>query len=252
MRRASRIVIQAVAVCACVYGTSSLALAGTIIKLDLGNVGPDIGMGPLGAPYNLPPGFLSTIDDGNPGTTGDQNTGIVYTGFLSPLPNVTIPPGPPASFTLTGLQAVPPTTVVAGLVIQSFVGGSFSLYDPGNNLLLQGPLTNSALSGVTGPPGTGALFTTTLGAISPASLLFPFIAPGTVSLSMNLTNVNGGTGFNVIPLISGGTLQPFLADGSLSISADPSGIGPGIPEPASLTLLFLGVAAAACGRRRVR
>jgi hypothetical protein len=244
MRHASRIVVRAFAVCALVCAASSVSLAGTIIKLDLGGVGPDVGMN--GA------GVLSTIDDGHPGTTGDQNTSIVYTGFLSPLPNVTIPPGPPASFSLTGLQAVPPTTVVAPLVIQNFVGGSFSLYDPANNLLLQGPLTNSALTGVMGPPGTGALFTTTLGAISPASLLFPFIAPGTVSLSMNMTNVNGGAGFSVIPPVSGGILQPFLADAAVNISADPSGIGPGIPEPASLTLVLLGVVAVVCGRRRVR
>jgi hypothetical protein len=121
------------------------------------------------------------------------------------------------------------------LVIQPFSGGTFSLYDPANVLLLTGPLTSSALTGVIGPPGTGALFTTTLGNVTSGTLA-PMIAPGSVSLSMNITNVNGGAGFSVP--IPGGIVGSFVADSSVGISGN-------VPEPATLGLVgvfvFLGV-----------
>ena len=207
--------------------------------MNLGGVGPDVGMNGGGV--------LSTVDDTPPGPLGDQYTAIEYTGFLSPIPNVN---PATASFTLSGLTAVGPAQQFGTLAIQNFANGMFSLYDPGNNLLLQGPLASSALTGVVGPPGTGALFTTTLGTVTGGSLL-PFIMPGTVSLSMNLTNVSGGAGFFVVPAGGPGVLQPFLADASINISADPTGLGPGVPEPTTAVLVLLGGAAmAVCGRRR--
>src|SRR5690349_18427005 len=114
-----------------------------------------------------------------------------------------------ASFSLNGLNAVGPANVFGSLVIQNYTGGVFSLYDQADKLLLQGPMANTVLSGVIGSPGTGALFTTTLGTATGGSLMSS-IVPGSVSLSMNLTNVNGGNGFSV----SGGgpQLNPFLAD----------------------------------------
>ena len=48
--------------------------AGTIIKLSLGNTGPDI---------EYSGGVLSTVDDGIVGTPGDQNTSIDFLDFLS-------------------------------------------------------------------------------------------------------------------------------------------------------------------------
>jgi hypothetical protein len=144
---------------------------------------------------------------------------------------------------LNGLNAVGPANVFGSLVIQNYAGGVFSLYDPADNLLLQGPMGPSALSGVLGPPGTGALFTTSLTTVTGGSLA-PLIAPGSVSLSMNMTNVNGGNGFGVAG--GGPQLNPFLADASISIAADP------VPEPASFVLLGLGSLAMAYGRRRMR
>jgi hypothetical protein len=227
--------------CALIVSFSSVSHAGTIIKLNLGGVGPDIQMNAAGT--------LSTSNDGNAGTLGDQNTSIEYTGFFDPLfTDVNLPP---ASFSLSGLQADATGAQLAfGLVIQSFHGGTFSLYGANNALLLTGPITTSALAGVTTPPGTGSLFTTTLGAITGGSLQ-PFILPGTISVSMNLATVNGGNGFSVLPGPGGIlVLQPFLADASALISGDPS---PNVPEPASVMLvLAAAIVGGSCGRRRVR
>jgi hypothetical protein len=205
--------------------------AATIIKLDLGGTGPDVSM---------TSGVFGTVNDGNAGTTGDQNTAVEYTDFLDFIPDITLPV---ASYTLSGLQEVGPATVFGGsLVSQNFVGGQFSLYDPSNTLLLQGPLINSALTGTLGPPGTGAIFSTTLTGVTGGTLA-PFIVPGSISMSMEMTNVNGGAGFT----IPGGSpfLGAFQADATTSISASP------IPEPASLSLLLV-AATPALLRRRTR
>ena len=239
MLRNLRAVLSAFALGAIVSFSCSASLAGTIIKLNLGAVGPDVSMDGSGV--------LSTVNDTPPGPLGDQFTAIEYTGFLNPIPDIS---SATASFSLVGLTAVGPAQQFGTLAIQNFINGTFSLYDPGNNLLLTGPLASSALTGVVGPPGTGALFTTTLGTVTGGSLL-PFILPGSVSLSMNLTNVEGGNGFFVNPPGGPGVLLPFLADASLNISADPTGVGPGIPEPTTAVLVLLGGAAmAVCGRRR--
>jgi len=216
----------------------SVTQAATIIKLNLGGVGPDVGMG---APAGLPAGVLGTVDQtGGPSPAGDQLTDIEYTGFLNFIPDLNTNT---ASFSLNGLNAVGPANVFGTLVIQNYIGGVFSLYDPADNLLLQGPMGSSALTGVVGPPGTGALFTTVLTTVTGGSLA-PLIAPGSVSLSMNMTNVNGGNGFAVAG--GGPQLNPFVADAAISISADP------VPEPATLSLFGLVAATviAVGGRRR--
>src|SRR5690242_12280266 len=136
-----RRIFTALALCAFVCFATSAASAATIIKLNLGNIGPDVQMNGSG--------LLSTVNDGAAGTTGDQNTDIEFTGFLDGShPDITTTN---ASFSLNGLQAVGPANVFGSLVIQNFLGGQFNLYDTANNLLLQGPLTNSALTGVIGP-----------------------------------------------------------------------------------------------------
>src|SRR5689334_5640380 len=88
------------------------AHAATIIKLDLGGVGPDLTYtGGAG-------GILSTIDDNPPGLTGDQATIILFTSFLSGLGSTT------GSYTLSGATAVGlPTPLGGGVVTQNFSGG---------------------------------------------------------------------------------------------------------------------------------
>jgi hypothetical protein len=188
-----------------------------------------------------PGGNLSTIDQtGGPPPTGDQLTAIEYTGFLNFIPDVNTNT---ASFSLNGLNAVGPANVFGTLVIQNFAGGQFSLYDQADSLLLQGPMGPSALSGVLGPPGTGALFTTSLTTVTGGSLA-GLIAPGSVSLSMNMTNVNSGLGFGVTGSGLQAVLNQFQADASISIAAD------AVPEPTTLVLLGLGSIAMIAAKRR--
>src|SRR5262245_36030382 len=231
MMSTTKEVLRGVAACALVCVAVSFSQAATIIKLNLGGVGPDVGMSAGGT--------LSTIDQtGGPPPSGDQLTAIEYTGFLNFIPDVNTNT---ASFSLNGLNAVGPASVFGTLVIQNFIGGQFSLYDPADTLLLQGPMGPSALSGVLGPPGTGALFTTSLTTVTGGSLA-GLIAPGSVSLSMNMTNVNGGNGFAVAG--GGPQLNQFQADASISIAADP------VPEPTTLVLLGLGSIAMIAAKRR--
>jgi hypothetical protein len=233
-----RTVFFRAALCALVASLASVSHAGTIIKLNLGNVGPDIHMDASGV--------LSTVDQtAGPPPTGDQLTNIEYTDFLNFIPDVN---ANVASFSLSGLQRdVGGAQLTFGLAIQGFHGGTFSLYDASDNLLLTGPIVTAALAGVTAPPGTGSLFTTSLGNVTGGSLA-GLIQPGSVSISMNLGTVNGGLGFSTLPGPGGiNVLQPFQADASALISAN------AIPEPASLMLIAAGaVISSGCGRRRVR
>jgi hypothetical protein len=223
-----------VAVCALFSLAASSLSAATIIKLNLGGIGPDVEM-----PASPGPLELKTRNDAIPATTGDQNTDVEFVGILDGNADITTTD---ASFTLSGLTPTPgPATSFPPLMIQNFTGGSFTLYAPNNSILLSGTLANSALTGVVGPlgGGTGALFTTTFGSITGGSLSAGLV-PSSLTLSMNLSGVNGGNGFALSP---NNFLLPFVADASVNISAD-------VPEPAAMTLVLIGLAAAACSRRR--
>src|SRR4051812_21734313 len=214
--------VRSVALFLLVICGASAIEASTIIKLNLGDVSPDISMNALGV--------LGTVDDGDAVTTGNQNTDIEYTGFLEPLADINLAS---ASFTLSGLQSSGPVQQLGSFAIQNFSGGQISLYDSSNTLLLTGLLSGSILNGVIGPPGTAALFTTGLGSVTAGSLK-PFIADNSLSLSMSLTNLNDGAGLSV----SDGLLGALTADATLAIAADSSGIS--APEPSSLILVALG------------
>lgn len=233
MIRFGRIALLGVAV---LLTVSQDVQAGTIIKLGLGgDAAPDINFtGGAG-------GVLSTMNDGNAATTGDQNTGIDYLDFLA-ASFADIPPAP-ASFSLSNLVASGPASTFGPLVIQNFSGGAMNLYDPANVLLLSGTLGNSALTGPVGAPATGGLFTTSFATIT-GGVLQGYIKPGSLTLSMSLTDINGGAGFSV-----GGaaapTLNAFTADATLNIA------GERIPEPLAASLLLIGLAVAGVvGRRR--
>ncbi len=245
MLRYLRIAVIGIGVCAVAGRFAVPAGAQTIIHLDLGNdSGADIefleGMGGMGGP-------LSTIDDMNLATTGDQNTRINYIGFLEAVAaDVAMAD---ASVTLDGLTAVNPATVFNGtMVVQSFMGGTLSLYDPSNNLLLSGALNQSALSGPLGPPGDGGLFTTSFNMVTGGTLA-PFIQPDSLTVAMHFDDVDGGAGLSVTPippveppLQASATLDPFTANATMDIE--------GVPEPASSALLVVGTALAIARVRR--
>jgi hypothetical protein len=240
--------ILGIAVCALIYIAGERTFAGTIIKLSLGgDAVSDIEY--TGGPV----GILSTEDDLNAGTTGDQNTAVEFLDFLEPV--IADIPTSTASFTLDGLVAVGPATVINGsLVAQNFAGGSLFLYDDdaANTLLLSGNLGTSVLTGPIGPPATGALFATSFALVTGGSLA-QYIDPSSLTLSMSLSDVNGGTGFAVSPAppippppVSAGVLGAFTADATLTIT------GEFIPEPASIAMFLVGGASSliAAGRRR--
>lgn len=205
-----------------VFALANHAHAETILKLDLGNDSQaDI-------QYNGS-NLSTTLDSNIPPTTGDQNTTIDFLGFLG---SVTPNPMANASFTLSNVAKSGAANLsIPGLVVQSFAGGDYWLYDDSNLLLLSGTLGDSALSGPIGAPATGALFTTTLGSVSGGSLA-GMIAPNSISLSMSMTDINGGAGFSV----TNNDLDSFTTDVTLNIAADQREI----PEPASVVLAMVG------------
>ena len=233
MLRIMRAVLFSLMIIAVVGLSTSSANAGTIIKLDLGEVGtPDV---------RFDGTTLSTLNDGNAGTTGAQDTDADFHDFLSSFPDVLTST---ASFSISGLTPAGVATTLGPLVIQNFNGGTFSLYDPANTLLLSGSLTTSALTGPIGPPATGALFTTSISSVTGGQLA-PLIVSNSLSLSMSFTDINGGAGFSVgaaAPI-----LGQFTADTTLNIAAER------IPEPTMAALVSIGgmLAGLAIPRRRL-
>lgn len=231
-----RLFFSSVAVCALVCANCDSLSAATIIKLNLGNVSPDLQMNELG--------LLGTANDGNAATAGDQDTDIDFTGFLEPAADVTTSI---ASVSLSNLVRTGAADLATnpGLVTQGFVGGSFSLYDPANTLLLSGTISTSALVGTLSPPGTGSTFTTGTVLVTGGALA-DLIVTDSLALSMNLTNVNGGTGFKV----TSGVLEPFFTDASIAVSGTATTAGQNFPEPSSLVLVAGAMFAAGGFRRR--
>src|SRR3981081_3714355 len=92
-----RLLLLGATVCALIFANACSLHASTILKLNLGSVGPDLSMNGGG--------ILSTVNDGIPGTTGDQNTAVEYTSFLEPIPDINTSI---ASFTLSNLATSGP------------------------------------------------------------------------------------------------------------------------------------------------
>jgi hypothetical protein len=226
----TRTALVAAAICAAFAFTATQSHAATIMKLSLGSTA-DVATNPSGV--------FSTTDDGVAITPGDQQTAIDFNGLLAGIPDVTTPI---ASVSLNNLTPVGPAAAFGPLAIQSYTGGTFNVYDEANTLLLSAVLNASTLTGTIGAPGTGSVFTTSSATIT-GGVLAPSFDPNSLSLSMDLINVNNGAGFSV----SSNTLQPFTADASLTIAADPA---VGAPEPATLSLALLAAPALLLRRRK--
>jgi hypothetical protein len=207
---------------------ASTAQAGTIIKLNLGGTGPDI---------ELAGGVLSTVNDLDAATTGDQNTAILFDDFLSGEADINTST---ASVTIDGLALTGPATIVGPFVAQGFLGGTISIYAPApaNTLQLQGTLGASTLSGNIGPPPNGSVFTTTFADVTGGSL-DSLIANNTLTVQMTLSNINNGLG-----LSAGVVVNDFVADSAVTLDAD------AVPEPTAGLLAFFGSALVAAAKRR--
>lgn len=99
------------------------------------------------------------------------------------------------------------------------------------------------MTGTIGAPGTGSVFTTGAAVVTGGTLA-PLIVPGSLSLSLTLTNV---VSQGVVPgLVVDGTVLQFTADSTVAIAATV------VPEPTTFALFVLGGAAAFGLRRRLR
>lgn len=207
-------------------GTAS---ADTIIKVGLGGTGPDV---------SYAGGTFSTVDDGNAGTTGNQDTNIEYTGFLDGLlPDILAG----ASFSLTGVTASGAANVLGGVVVtQATTGGTFSVYDPANVLLLTGTLGSGVITGST-TGSSGSFFDTSIATFTGGALL-AYVATTPASLSLSFTNLLSGNAAAMV--VNGGVLSNFTANATGNIG------GSAVPEPASVALLLSGVLGGAAARRR--
>jgi hypothetical protein len=226
--------IFAVAVCALAIATSQIQ-AGTIIKLTLGeDNSPDIEFSGGAS------GILSTTDDAHvSGSIGNQNTTVEFLDVLDPHAADIV--SDIASVTLDGVTAQGNALVLGGsVVLQTFLGGTISLYDAADTLLLSGTLDQSSLLGTLGAPATGGVITTSFGQFTGGTLA-GYLDPNTLALSISLANINGGAGLSVSPppppqsvIYDAGELNAFDADATIIISADP------IPEPATVAMLLAG------------
>jgi hypothetical protein len=226
---------SALAAVAMLLASAQLVNAGTILKLSLGDTGPDVEYsGGAG-------GVFSTFNDTDPTTTGEQNTAIDFVGDLAPFFADVLTPI--ASYSLNGVTAAGLASVVNGQVGQLFAGGDFQLYDPANTLLLDVDLTSSALSGFVGSTA-GAEFSINNGIVVGGTLA-PYLDATSISFSIALTGINDPAGMTITPvglpiIMPGLTIQPatvnaFTADADKLVAADVI-----IPEPGTVLLLGLG------------
>jgi hypothetical protein len=94
-------------------------------------------------------------------------------------------------------------------------------------------LSSSAIVGTIGHPA-GAVFSTTFGTPTGSGTLDSLIVPGTVSMSIDMADINGVAGLSVSPSMFGPLLDAFAAHASKTIAAE------GVPEPTAALMLILG------------
>jgi hypothetical protein len=234
-----KLLILQVSLCAAFGITGAAASADPITVVSLSNSAPNMEFKHNGSSYE----FL-TIDDGQAGTTGDQNASVDFQDFLDPL-LTDIPSA--ASFSMSGLVTSSATQIFGptGPLLQLFSGGTFSLFGPANSLLLSGTLGTSGISGNLLPTGNGSLFLSNVASITGGAMQ-PYLVSGTLTISMNATSIDGSNGFSLAPITN--LLNPFTMNATVKFSAGWTGI----PEPSSAVLALVGSAFAAMVVRRRR
>jgi hypothetical protein len=218
--------------CLALFATLGLSpvTAETVIKFDLADVS--------GADVSYNSGLLTTIDDGNPAAVGDQSTGIQYQGFLSQFANI----ASGGSLTLNGITANGSAASAGGLISQLTSGGTFSLFDNTNMLLLAGNLSSGVILGSSAST-TGSFFSTSPVNYTGGSLL-NLIQPNSGTISLSFTDVR--TGGTAGMAVENNTLLNFTAaaTGQLEASA--------VPEPSVFGMAAIGALALIRKHRRKR
>lgn len=205
----------------------SSALADTLIKLSLGNTGPD---------FTYSGGVLSTFDDGVAGTPGLQDTGIDFVGaFDGPFTDILAN----ASFSVSGVTASGNAATLGPIITQATSGGIFSIWDDVGTLILTGNIGTGAITG-SSTGNTGSFFNTSSVTFTGGSL-FPFLVPNSGGISFALANIISAGNPDGL-LVVNDQLQSFTSDADGLITGNP------IPEP--MTILLVGPALFGLARRR--
>lgn len=220
-------------VLALVLVTSVTAQALTIIQVSLGGQGNGF------QEIQYVGSALSSIDDGNTATFGDQDTNVTFDALLSGVADISSG----ASFTLSGISANGAPSVAGPVISQDTIGGTFSLFDSANTLLLSGNLSDGVLVG-TENGSVASTFSTTFGNFNGGTLLPLIPNLNTLFLSLVLSNVQtaGAPGLDV----AFGIIQNFSGNGQISIDSELAAT----PEPFTLGLLLTGTLAGALVSRR--
>ncbi len=205
----------------------AVANAITIVEVHLGGVAqPDI---------EYVGGVLSTVNDGNGATLGDQDTDALFEALLDSVADIVSG----ASFSLDGVTASGAPSVVGPLISQHTTGGTFSLWDASNTLLLTGTLGQGDIVG-SDTSSVGSFFTSEVGSLTGGSLLglLPANIPVLIGFSLGSITSADGNGLDV----KQGVLGNFTSNGT--------GLVDVVPEPASMLLLGGGLLGGAFVRRR--
>ncbi|MEM9827057.1 MAG: PEP-CTERM sorting domain-containing protein [Planctomycetota bacterium] len=211
---------------------SSVALGETVLRFDFASSSTlrDV---------SFDTGVFSTIGDAGATLGTGQFTALQFDGFLDPeFADI----GVNAEVSISGLQVNGMAQTFGTVIGQEFTGGTISVFDDMQTLLLSASLGDSTLFGST-VSGTAQLSNTSPVTFDGGTLL-PFLDPNSGGLSVSMVNVR--TGSLVGLRENAGVLNNFSADASGQIEAAAV-----IPEPLGGAFLgLLGIVAFAFHSRR--
>lgn len=195
---------------------------------------------------------LSTIDDGNGTSPGDQDTIINFpnNSFVSGQPGVVEGAG---SFTMAGVKLEGSPVIVPGnLLAYQTTGGTFELFDDANSSILTGTLNDGSFyaSYGAGTAATGGWLSINFGSFTgpDGSPLFDLLDPNSAAMSISFTEIFTGAQPGVT--VNGNDILDFTADATANISAE--SLASTLPEPGSLGLAMVAMLGVLGLRRRQR
>jgi hypothetical protein len=187
-------------------------------------------------------GVFQTVNQGDASTLGDQNTGLLFTGFLQGV-MADIVSG--ASLTIAdvfGIGAAYENPNI-GTISQQTSGGTLSIWDNNNALLLSAELGEGVITGAANVP-TGSFFSTEFVNFTGGSML-QFINPFPGNISLSMLGITTGQAIGLL-VNEGGELQNFTGFGNGLVTAQEISE---IPEPATAMLILSGLLGTVMRRR---